>query len=483
MSKRHAAAGGDDRTEASGAFRAPRLDRDPLVEPQRPRPLRYPRSGQTFEAGATYCLEQRLGGGAFGSVFLARRLSEPTPDGPPEQVAIKAFHSPMGGDPVRSLKRELSSLLAIRTDRIPKVYDWSLEGDFAFVVMDYFPEASLDEVIDRGPLDSKQVWHLLGDLLTALQAAHQASILHLDIKPSNVLIDGKGGYVLTDFGISQASRVRDTNLAGGLGTPSYRAPEQRVGTPEMLDIRTDLWGIGSTTWAAYTGRDLSLHPELVQAASNNTPYGLPAISTCRQDCDSALEEVIMGLLHVDPSKRPGSAAEVLECLQELVRDQHLDAADVAALHQLKIDAEEVEALLDGLIDPLLVSILRRDGLERRFVKLEDGSLLSSEGENSYYTYLLLQGRVKIQQGGRTIHVESREGTFLGEVATLTGHPRTACMVADGEVWTCLFNAAELEAFVTHHPDIGLRLIRSMAERLARSNMPAKNVTKKSASGM
>ncbi|MEM8960768.1 MAG: protein kinase [Acidobacteriota bacterium] len=417
---------------------------------------------ELYSSSTGYRVERRLGGGAYGSVFLATRLA---PSGVSIDVALKVFHRPGGHDPLRVLRRELSSLLAIQSDRIPEVLDWSLDGDPAFVVMRYFPHGGLDAVLDRGRLDESQARRLLEDLLLALSAAHQASILHLDIKPSNVLLDGHGGYVLTDFGVSQASRLAKKALASGHGTPRYRAPEQRLGVFDLLDIRTDLWGVGATVWAAYSGLDLSLHPDL-RVADEDRRWGLPRLRRHRPDCPRDFEDVVMSLLTLDPGDRPGSAAEVLERTRAL--DGGEDESQSAVDHyRALLTRKEIDALVDTLIDPLLAAILRSDHVTGTYVRFPDGAVLARQGELSFYTFLLLHGWVRIEINGETLHTEQREGTFLGEVATLTGSARTASMIAEGEVWACALNAAELEALVTRHPEIGLRLIRSMAERLAR----------------
>ncbi len=103
-----------------------------------------------------------------------------------------------------------------------------------------------------------------------------------------------------------------------------------------------------------------------------------------------------------------------------------------------------------------------------FVKFEDGETMCAEGEQSYYAFLLLKGTVAVSRNSREITRVSREGSFLGEVATLTSLPRTATMVASGAVWAVVLNAAELERFVTANPAIGLRVIRSLAHRLAKA---------------
>lgn len=450
------------------------------AERRRTRVLRA-KAGDELQAGFRYLLEVELGGGGFGAVFLARCLDAKSgkADSPPQTVAIKVFNSPVGIDPKNLLKRELSALLALRHNRIPRVYDWNLEGHVerldmpvAFVVFDYFPEGSLqDELRVRGPLDVAAAWRLLTDLVSALVAAHRAAILHLDVKPANVLLDGKGGYMLTDFGISQGHLVSRSVVPLGLGAPAFQAPEQRTMDSDAFDARTDLWGVGITVWTAYTGEKPLHRPDIPQGGhSNRDFYGLPMVSKLRPECPPELEEIIMSLLAIRPADRPSSAAQVLARTQAVLSGQDPDViTDAMLLRRVRIDDAEAAQLVDSLMDPLWVSICTGKGFDRYFVKFSDGEFLCREGEKSYHTFVLLSGRVRVERGDKLIAVESREGTFLGEVTTLVGRTRTASLRAEGTVWTCLFNAAELERFVTANPAIGIRLIKSLAERLSRES--------------
>ena len=96
-----------------------------------------------------------------------------------------------------------------------------------------------------------------------------------------------------------------------------------------------------------------------------------------------------------------------------------------------------------------------------------GEKIIDEQQPPTHVHFLLRGTVRVSRAGEEIALLSREGTFLGEVATLTGLERTAGMTAVGTVWACVLNAAELERFVTSNPAIGLRVIRDMAHRLSR----------------
>ena len=194
----------DSATEVAGGRSAAPGSPEPASDPKE-----KPGFGTELRARYRYRLYKKLGRGAFGSVFLARCLDrDPRRDDcPPESVALKILGS-RRGQAAELLKRELSAMLALEHDSIPRVFDWTLEGDTPFVVMEYFPSGSLRDVMPlQGAIEEEAIWRLLADLLLALDVAHRASLLHLDIKPANVLLDGNAGYVLTDFGVSQASRI------------------------------------------------------------------------------------------------------------------------------------------------------------------------------------------------------------------------------------------------------------------------------------
>jgi len=477
------------------------LNQDPTdSDPEKPSPppslVQALAPGDVLRARYSYRLTRRLGAGAFGSVFLAEcleasaRADEPgeVSGTPPAQVAIKVLETNGDDAASSSLKRELSALLAIQAPRIPVLYDWSLERDIAFSVTQYFPCGSLADLRNTtGQLDEEQTWRLISDLLAALNAAHRASILHLDIKPSNVLLDGEGGYVLTDFGVSQASRMsrgllQQGRFAVALGTHGYRAPEQANREVQAFDLRTDLWGVGATAWALYTGIDLNRRTDVLRRRADGNVFGLQRLSDVHLACSSPLEEVIMGLLYIDPSRRPGGAAEVLAQISSAASGFGLASETVVAARRNCAEPDQVQSVIEALVDPLWAAICRTPGFERYFAKFEDGEVLSSSGEASPYTFLLLRGAVAIEgpaEGGPSDDdepadanhephepiIERREGILMGAISTLTGVPRKTTLRARGDVWTCIFNEAELEKLVACNPSVAVRMIRSIANRV------------------
>jgi len=426
--------------EGDTLLRAPRAD-DETAE-----------AAQLIGDSPRYRLDRCLGSGSFGAVFVGTTLDRgDTPS--PERVAVKVFHGELP-DAQRShvLRRELSSLRAIRCRRIPTLFHADLQATPPYLVMEYFAHGTLEDLRQHGPLAAADATELLRCLLEATDAAHQADVLHLDIKPANVLLDGAGGYVLTDFGISQAPRVR-LSLAG-LGSSGWQAPEQEVADLTHFDLRTDLFGVGATVWSALTGIDLAGPAgRLLRGRARDSPVVLPPISAVVA-VDADLEQLVMSLLARDPTHRPGSGAEVLAKLG--------GTGEARALPGTEVDADEALQVIDAIVDPLVAKLF--EGEQRGIRRLRDGEALCRQGEVSHYAFTLVSGALRVERHGEPLARVDREGSIVGEIAALTGAPRNASLVAEGEVYVRFMNAAQLENLVTANPALAVRLIRTMAGR-------------------
>lgn len=413
-----------------------------------------------------YRLECSLGRGGYGSVYLATRLKfheHARNRSIPEQVAIKLCRRPAGGGNGWMFRREVSSLLTLEHERIIRLYDHGEAPEFCFLVLDYYERGScMDGGIFAGcPLDEPQLFRFLRDMLSALNAAHQSSILHLDIKPGNVLRDQDDNFVLTDFGISQGALVSHHVIETGLGSPGYQAPEQRECNRRWIGPRTDLWSVGATAWALYTGIRLDLNPDMVRQPESGFESALPRINDIRT-ISPALEEFIDLLLRIDPTARPGGAAEGLARLNE--SSSTLGFYRRVESHKFHTGDPRVRELAQRLVDPLWSSIVANPRPRLTFVEFNQNEIICAQGEHAFRTFVLLSGTIQVERDGVVIATDNREGTFLGENATLTGQPRTASIRAVGRVLALMFNAAELEQFVVVHPAVGLRLMKTLALR-------------------
>ncbi|MEV4351658.1 serine/threonine-protein kinase, partial [Actinoplanes sp. NPDC049596] len=203
--------------------------------------------------------------------------------------------TPQQYDAVRLwVPREARAFARIRHRNVIRTLDVLLDGDASWIVMEYVPSRSLLDVINEDGARTPGRTAAIGlDLLSALTAAWRADVLHLDVKPSNVLIADDGRVVLTDFGPA-GSRTGVAALAGAgiiFGTPNFVAPERLHGGG--ADERCDLWSLGATLHHAVEGR---------------APYEQPLTAGALHRA-GPLAPVLLGLLRPDPAERM-PAAEV-----------------------------------------------------------------------------------------------------------------------------------------------------------------------------
>lgn len=263
-----------------------------------------------------YKLLGTLGQGAMGSVFLAwdPRLKR--------HVAIKTIHLD-ALDPAlqqslaSTLENEAVAVARLQHPNIVAVHDLVAARQFAFVVMEYVEGGSLRAVISRhGALGPGEVVHIGQSMLRALQTAHGAGLLHLDIKPGNVLVPPRGELKLADFGVAAwRSEIPALVRRGGLsGTPGFIAPEYVAGAPPSE--RSDLYSLGRLLLECLTGM-----PQHLPGAGTNDlrqragrPVEFPEVLLREQ---AALCGLIAELCSDDPAQRPASAEAALARLDEL----------------------------------------------------------------------------------------------------------------------------------------------------------------------
>ncbi|WP_019059225.1 serine/threonine-protein kinase [Streptomyces prunicolor] len=245
-----------------------------------------------------YRLLSPLGEGGMGTVWRARD------EVLQREVAVKEVRAPGGlaSDDVERmyarLEREAWAAARVANRNVVTVYDVATEDGRPWIVMELVRGVSLADLLDaEGPLTPQRTAHIGAEVLAALRAAHDAGVLHRDVKPANVLMSNDGRVVLTDFGIAMVEGSSALTMTGEvIGSPEFLAPERALGrTPGP---ESDLWALGVLLYAAVEG-----HSPFRQ----NTP-----LSTLRAIVDEELPTpqlagpltpVIEGLLRKDPAER------------------------------------------------------------------------------------------------------------------------------------------------------------------------------------
>lgn len=266
-----------------------------------------------------YQIEQCLGEGSFGSVWLARELRTG------KQVAIKFYARGRGVD-WSLLSREVEKLAVLYTSRnIVRLIDVAWDHDPPYFVMEYLENGSLAQRLERGRLPVEDAVRIARAMAQALVHAHGSGVLHCDLKPANVLFDASGDPRLCDFGQSRLSSERTPSL----GTLFYMAPEQAVldGIP---DARWDVYALGALLYQMLTGsapRRSTINEQAFQPTTTTeerlNAYRLhlsqsppPIAHRSIPGVDKRLSEIVDRCLEIDPQRRLGNAQIVLDLLEQ-----------------------------------------------------------------------------------------------------------------------------------------------------------------------
>lgn len=274
-----------------------------------------------------YRLENKLGGGAMGTVwsgtdeFLRRPVAIKEvrlPTGMPEEEAAELRE--------RAL-REARAIAVVTHPNVVTLYDVARENGEPFVVMELVPSQSLATIIGKhGVLHETQLALIADGVAAALEAAHRNGIIHRDVKPGNVLIGDTGQIKLSDFGISRnVSESTITRTGVMLGTPAFIAPEIASGEP--ITAAADLWGLGTTLFAASEG-----HP----------PYDTD------NDPVATITSVVQG--PVPAPLRTGPIAEIISGLMVKTPANRMSLGDVRR-HVRPLLPETGARPFDMLLDP------------------------------------------------------------------------------------------------------------------------------------
>jgi hypothetical protein len=270
--------------------------------------------GQTL--GGRYKILSLLGKGGMGAVYEAEQTDLR------RRVAVKVLTR--AGDPehVLRFKQEALAAAGLAHPNIVQVLDF-VEGDEPLLVMELLRGRSLAAIVRQGgKLEPARAVSIMTQVLSALAAAHEARIVHRDVKPENILVCespyGRGREVakVLDFGLArpldEEKRLARTRVGVAMGTPAYMAPEQARG--ESADVRVDVFAAGVTLYHALAGRrpfEGKTTSELLRAVKVQPPIPLDAVCP---DLDLDLVRVVERSLSKDPAERFASARAFLEAL-------------------------------------------------------------------------------------------------------------------------------------------------------------------------
>ena len=259
-----------------------------------------------------YRIERLLGRGGMGAVYLAH--DEVLDD----SVALKVISTHVLNDDKSALerfRREASTARKISALNVIRIHDiGETEYGQAYISMEYFAGKPLAQLLNaRGTLDADDGHDILAQMCDGLQAAHNAGVIHRDLKPQNVLVGARNAVKIIDFGLAKSSFMPELTATGLImGTPHYMSPEQVRG--RQIDARSDIYSLGAVTYHALTGRPpfdgkTPIAIGFAHCSESPTPPNV-----LRPTLSDGLNEMILACLAKKPADRPQSAIEVRDAL-------------------------------------------------------------------------------------------------------------------------------------------------------------------------
>jgi eukaryotic-like serine/threonine-protein kinase len=256
-----------------------------------------------------------LGRGGQGEVVLA----EDTQLG--RQVAIKILHS-QSREKIESLLHEARIVSQLQHPNIVPLYDAGEQLGAPYLVYAYIEGGTLAAMLTEGPLPPVKSAEIACALLEALEYAHAHGVMHLDLKPSNIMMGQRGQPMLMDFGIARLMSEPGEQDESMTGTPQYMAPERISG--EGVDARVDIFSLGAVLYEMVTGQPAYSGDDRFQVMNRIVHEKIATPSSLNLSVDSRLEEIILKSMARAREDRYSNAAAMRVGLKA-----YLEAAAIA----------------------------------------------------------------------------------------------------------------------------------------------------------
>jgi len=276
-----------------------------------------------------YRVGEALGEGGMGTVYAAIQ------EGLDRKVALKVMHAHLAHDAelLGRFQREARVVAMLGHPNVVQINDFQTnEDEPPFLVMELLHGENLRDVLKRTPrLPQERVCFIAVQVLSALEAAHRANVVHRDIKPDNIFLERTSVQAdivkVLDFGVAKILSESDsapklTRSGLVVGTLAYMAPEQATSDP--IDGRADLYSLAAVMYVALAGKkpfEGTSTSALVQAIMTKTP---PSVATLRPDVDAEIARAIDRALAKRPADRFATAAEMANALKRFAKPTALD---------------------------------------------------------------------------------------------------------------------------------------------------------------
>jgi eukaryotic-like serine/threonine-protein kinase len=274
-------------------------------------------------------LEELVGTGGMSSVYRARDLALE------RNVALKLIHERFSDadEHVERFRREARMVASLQHQNIVTIIDRGDHDGRQFIVFEFVDGENLKQLVDReGPLPVERALELAIQVARGLAYAHQNGVVHRDVKPQNILLNGHGQAKVTDFGIARSMDVQHqgvTQTGTVLGTSNYIAPEQAQGRP--VDEHTDVYSLGVVLYELLAGEVPFSGDNFVAVAMRHINEPPPSVRHRRPDVSPRLEAAIDRALAKEPAHRFATMADFCDELNECLREAYAGEAGSATV--------------------------------------------------------------------------------------------------------------------------------------------------------
>ena len=294
-----------------------------------------------------YRIVEKIGKGGMATVYKA---FQPTLD---RYVAIKVLPPIHAENPEfgERFEREAKAVAQLNHPNIVPIHDFGQDGNYRFLVMRYIDGATTLKDVMKTSLGLTQITDLIGQVAAALAHAHERGIIHRDVKPSNVMMDGQWA-LLTDFGLARMAEVlvELTGSGVGVGTPAYMSPEQGRGLP--VDHRSDIYSLGILLFEMLTGQIPHNADTPFAIVFRRITEPLPLPRTLNPEIPEKVEQVVLKSLATEPDHRFESTEEMTDALRQAAAGENLVLGiGAAAGEDQKTNALPTQAVMTAFLGP------------------------------------------------------------------------------------------------------------------------------------
>ncbi len=296
------------------------------------KPLQVEKKLKSPRRIAVYEIISELGRGGMGVVYKAQdsRLKR--------TVALKVIltggHA--GEVELARFQIEAEAVARLRHPNFVQIYEVGTDDGLPFLALEYCGGGSLEDRIEKSPLQPRESAELVAQLADAMQHAHEAGVIHRDLKPANVLFDDSGAPKITDFGLAKKvgeedSHTRTVSVMGSLG---YMSPEQASGHTRDATPAVDIYALGAMLYRLLVGRtpfEGSTTVETLQMVINGVPVSIRRV---RPACPRDLDTICLKCLEKSPANRYRTAGELGQDLRRFLRGEPILARAATPLEQL-----------------------------------------------------------------------------------------------------------------------------------------------------